>query len=406
MDARGGGMRGVPEPARSQPASTAPDGQMLADDGEEAENRLAAPVAVSYNRSIGPSSDGSVRSRRLSAARRASVPGQRRPSHTQPPPGGPGVSTTATRTRAPLEGHPAVPKPDDDDLPPSDDDAHLVPRRARAHLDTPLPLEYLREQAEAITDIGVPGHLLAADPPNEFLDLDSVQALLSEQTRPLPIRDAAWRYLIANAVEHRGRWYVYLFGLVARRLTERAHWLTPGGEGGDRDDKREVQQHLAVGFLAELYNVRPDDERIGERIIWRTVYRAKQAWWHNQEPTWPRLPGEPEPPPEPPADDAPPADDDLAPVLRALVLATADVHPSRSDRRPKLSAEDATLLALCTLYGRTVPEAAQEIGISADAARSKLPRIKRAVFTLLASTYLRHKHPRWSLRPTGDAGRQ
>ncbi|MDG4798816.1 hypothetical protein [Micromonospora sp. WMMD1082] len=269
-------------------------------------------------------------------------------------------------------------------------------------------MEYLREQAEAMTGIGVPGHMLGAYPPDALLPMDTLRALLHQETTPLPARDAVWHYLITNARQQRGRWYVYVIGVAALRLIEKAHYLTPGGANGEYDDKRQVHQHLAVGFLAELFNVRPDDERIGDRIIWRAVHRAKQAWWKDRDVQWPPLPGEPEPEPEPPADDTPPPDDELAPVLRALVVATAHVKPSRTDRRPKVTAEEATLLALCSLYGRTIPEAAQEIGMSSGSARSKLPRVKRAVFTSLASRYLQAKHPEWGAdAPTdGAAARQ
>ena len=309
-------------------------------------------------------------------------------------------------------------EPDDDDLVPPDD-ADLAPtpqddgpprRERRWQLYTPLPLQYLREQAEAITGIGVPGHMLGAYLPDELLPMDTLRALLDVQTTPLPVRDAVWRYLITNAIEQRGRWYVYVVGVAALRLIEKAHYLTPGGKNGEYDDKRQVQQHLAVGFLAELFNVRASDERIGDRIVWRAVHRAKQALWKNRDVPWPPLAGEPEPEPKPepevPADDSPPPDDELAPVLRALVVATAHVKPSRTDRRPKVTADDAALVALCTLFGRTIGEAAQEIGMSADAARSKLPRVKRAVFTSLASRYLQARHPEWGLDPPPDhAGR-
>jgi DNA-directed RNA polymerase specialized sigma24 family protein len=128
----------------------------------------------------------------------------------------------------------------------------------------------------------------------------------------------------------------------------------------------------------------------------------------NRDVEWPPLPGatEPKPEPEPPADDTPPPDDELAPVLRALVVATADVKPSRTDRRPKVTAEDASLVALCSLYGRTIGEAAREIGMSADAARSKLPRVKRAVFTSLASRHLQARHPEWGTSDAAAAGRE
>ncbi|MDQ7905975.1 hypothetical protein RB614_15795 [Phytohabitans sp. ZYX-F-186] len=300
-------------------------------------------------------------------------------------------------------------QPDDDLAPPDDDD--LTPtdngttRRARWQLYTPLPLQYLREQAEAMTDIGVPGRMLGVQPADVLLPMDTLRALLDQQTVPLPVRDAVWRYLITNAIEQRGRWYTYVVGVAALRLIEKAHFLTPGGKNGDYENKRQVQQHLAVGFLAELFKVSPEDERIGDRIIWRTVYRAKQAWWANREVDWPPLPGQPEPELEPPVDDSddgPPADDELPPVLRELVGATAHVKPSRSDRRPKVTAEDAALVALCSLFGRTIGEAAHEIGVSADAARAKLPRVKRAVFTLLASRYLKNKHPHWMIDPLTD----
>jgi hypothetical protein len=94
--------------------------------------------------------------------------------------------------------------------------------------------------------------------------------------------------------------------------------------------------------------------------------------------------GQPEPGPEPTSPADPPPDDELATVLRALVLATADVKPSRSDRRPKVTAEDAAMVALCSLFGRTIGEAAHELGTTAQAVRSKLPHVKRAVFTLSA----------------------
>jgi hypothetical protein len=165
------------------------------------------------------------------------------------------VSTTATRTREPLEGHPAVLEPDDDDLaPPDDDDLATAPqddgpprRASRGQLYTPLPLEYLRAQAEAMTDIGVPGHMLGAYPPDELLPMDTLRALLDRQTTPLAVRDAVWRHLITNAIEQRGRWYVYVTGVAALRLIEKAHYLIPGGKDGDYDDKRQVHQHLAVG---------------------------------------------------------------------------------------------------------------------------------------------------------------
>jgi len=323
--------------------------------------------------------------------------------------------------------HAAVDELDDDDLVPPDDgglapvddtDDDAASRRVRrSHLYTPLPLEYLRGQAEAMADLGVPGHLLGAYPPDALLPMDTLRALLYQETTPLAVRDAVWRYLIANAVGQRGRWYVYVVGVVALRLIERAYYLTPGGEHGEYDDKWQVHHHLAVGLLAELFNVRPDDEHIGTRIIHRAVYRAKQAWWENREVQWPPIPGSPDPDPDavpeadlepqeepqPPADESPPPDDELASVLRALVVATADVRPSRTDRRPKLTAQDAALVALCCLFGRTIPEAAQEIGMSADAARAKLPRIKRAVFTLLASRYLHARHPQWGIGPPADA---
>ena len=257
--------------------------------------------------------------------------------------------------------------------------------------------------------------MLGAHPPDALLPMDTLRALLYMQTTPLTVRDTVWRYLITNATEQRGRWYVYVIGVAALRLIQRAHFLTPGGAHGDHDDKRQAHQHLAVGFLAELFGVRADDERIGDRIMWRAVYRAKQALWENRDVPWPPIPGTPDPEPEPeveaeieaeqepdPADQSLPPDDELAPVLRALVVATAEVKPSRTDRRPKLTAQDAALLALCCLYGRTIPEAAQEIGMSADAARAKLPRIKRAVFTLLASGYLQARHPQWGIAPPAD----
>jgi hypothetical protein len=296
-----------------------------------------------------------------------------------------------------LEGHPAVPEPVAEPIPPDDTDIPLSwdrpSRRADRHPPAPLPLDYLRAKAEAMTDIGVPGHLLGADPPDDLLPMDTLRALLVDYTIPQPDRDAAWRYLINNAITQRGRWYIYAIGVVALRLTEKAHYLTPGGKIGYPDDKRDVHQHLAVGFLAELYNVEVDDERIGDRILWRAVYRAKQAWWANKDVPWPPSTRAPEPaaPPLPAA--TPPYDDQLAPAIRALVLATREVKPSRSDRRPKLTAQDAALVALCCVFGRTIDQAAQEIGMSRHAARSKLPRIKRAVFALLASDYLKHKHP-------------
>ena len=289
-----------------------------------------------------------------------------------------------------------MPEPDDHDLTglPNFTTAGDGSRATHAS----LPLKELADQAEAMADIGVPGHLLDADPPDELLDLDALRALLYNETVPLARRDAAWRYLVTNAVQQRGRWYVYVLGVVALRLIEQAHWLTPGGQHGTFDDKRQVHQHLSVGFLAELFNVRPDDERIGDRIVWRAVYRAKRAWWNNKEPAWPPVPGEPETEPEPAAgpDHELPPDDELAWALRALVAATADVNPSRADRRPKITAQDAALLALCTLYGRTITEAAEELDMGIDAARAKLPRIKRAVFTSLASPYLRRKRPQWA----------
>lgn len=286
--------------------------------------------------------------------------------------------------------------PEDDDLIAPDDG----PRRAKQPLITPLPLDWIREHAGAMTDIGVPGHMLDAYPPDEFLPMNDLRALLDLKTTPLDKRDAVWRYLIGNAIEQRGRWYVYVIGVAAMKLLSRVDRLTPGGEHGHRDDKRHVHQHLAVGFIAEMHRVQPEQVRLGDRVFWRAVDRAKRSWWNNQERPWPRLPGEPEPPATPKNTKAPKIeqapDDELVPALRALVVATADVEPSRTDRRPKVTAQDAALVALCSLYGRTIPEAAEELGMSAHAARSKLPSIKRAVFTLLASDHLRGKLPEWT----------
>ena len=367
------------------------------------ENPVAIDDQRSYNRS-----NPTVRSRRLSAARRVTVPGQRRPDHDQPPTGDPGVSATATRPRAPLEGHRAVPHPDDrpptddtelradDDLTPPDD----APPARRQRLITPLPLHWIREHAEAMTDIGVPGHMLDAYPPDEFLPMDDLRLLLSATTTPLAKRDAVWRYLIDNitAGEQRERWYIFAIGVAAMRLLSRADYITPGGQHGDHDDKRQVHQHLAVGFLAELHRIKPGDVRLDDRVLWRAVSRAKHALWRNAERPWAPLPGEPVPPATPKGkrkrgkpDEAP--DDELAPALRALVVATADVKGGRTDRRPKITAQDAALLALCSLYGRTVPQAAEELGMTAAQARTALPTVKRAVFDLLASHYLKAKHP-------------
>jgi hypothetical protein len=302
-----------------------------------------------------------------------------------------------------LEGHPAVPEADNtdddtDDLPPLADDTRRGPGR---HLHTPLPLDAIRAQAEAMTDIGVPGHLLGVAPADELLPLDLLRALIYQHTTPLPVRDAAWRYLIGNAIEHGDRWHVYVIGVAAMRLIEKAHWLVPGGKNGDHNDKRHVHQHLATGFLAEMYRVGPDDEKIGDRILWRTVNRAKNAWWRNRELPWPHLPDDP-PDPEPvrmaTAKEQPP-DDELPDILKRLVDRTTQVKPSRSDRRPKLTADDAALIELCSLHGRTITEAAAELGVTADAARSKVPRAKRAIFTLLASDYLRNKHPELTTDP-------
>jgi DNA-directed RNA polymerase specialized sigma24 family protein len=81
--------------------------------------------------------------------------------------------------------------------------------------------------------------------------------------------DAVWRYLIANitAGEQRERWYIFTIGVAAMRLLERADWITPGGQHGDHDDKRQVHQHLAIGFLAELHRIKPGDVRLGDRGV-------------------------------------------------------------------------------------------------------------------------------------------
>jgi hypothetical protein len=230
--------------------------------------------------------------------------------------------------------------------------------------------------------------------------MDDLRALLYAESTPLEKRDAVWRYLIGNTVtgEHRERWYIFTIGVAAMRLLSRVDRITPGGQYGDRDDKRQVHQHLAVGFIAEMHRVKPDDTRHGERVFWRAVSRAKHTWWRNQEREWPPLPGEPEPPAKPKGKRKPDKpeqapDDELAPVLRALVVATADVEPSRTDRRPKVTAQDAALVALCSLYGRTIPQAAEELDMTPAQARSKLPTVKRAVFDMLASPYLKAKHP-------------
>lgn len=377
----------------------------------EISGAMQNPVAIEDQRSYNRSNP--VRSRRLSAARRVTVPGQRRPPHDQPPTGDPGVSTTATRTRAPLEGHPAVPHPDHDDRPPTDDDElradndlippdNDAPRGRRQRLITPLPLDWIREHAAAMTDIGVPGHMLDAYPPDELLPMDDLRALLYAESTPLEKRDAVWRYLIGNTTtatgDQRERWYIFTIGVAMLRLLSRVDRLTPGGQHGDYDDKRHVHQHLAVGFIAEMHRVKPGDVRLGERVFWRAVSRAKHALWRNVDRAWAPLPGEPGPPAQPEGTrqrgrvvEAP--DDEVAPVLRALVVATADVEPSRTDRRPKVTAQDAALVALCSLYGRTLPQAAEELGMTPAQARSKLPTVKRAVFDMLASRYLKARHP-------------
>lgn len=300
---------------------------------------------------------------------------------------------------APADHEPAATDTDDRAAPRADHD--------EAHLYVTLPLEALRSEAEAMTDIGVPGRLFGESPPDALLPINLLRARLADESTPLAVRDAAWRYLIGNAVDHRGRWCTYVIGVLALRLTERAHYLIPGGERGHHHDKRSVHQHLAVGLLAELFNVRPDDQRIGDRILWRAVYRAKQAWWKDRDAAWPPIPGLPVLEPEPQVSRYTQPDHALARVLRGLVVATAGVKPSRTDRRPKVNAQDAALIALCTMYGRTIPEAAAEIGMSPAAARSRLPDAKRAVFTLLASPYLQGKHPHWTTNPpTGTAGRR
>lgn len=261
-----------------------------------------------------------------------------------------------------------------------------------------------------MTDIGIPGHMCNESPPDTFVTLEVLHRFLFKSSTPDKQTDAVWRYILGNATDKGGRWSVFMVAVAARELMRHSLFIVPRGTLAYPEDKRYVQQHLIVAFWIEIQRVTEKSTRIGKRAIWRAAKRAKAAHWYKRESELSLLPPKDEAEPE--SDEAEPgpaepgpAERDLPPdialphVLSKLVARTADVKPSRSDRRAQVTAKDASMLELCVVYGRTIREAAEELQLSESAAKSRMPEAKRAVFELLASPYLKNRRPQWSRDP-------
>jgi hypothetical protein len=259
----------------------------------------------------------------------------------------------------------------------------------------PAPLAHLQALAETITTVGVPGALLGTAPADAFLPLDDLQALINLKTLPLEIRDDAWRHIVTNTRAHGGPWHLLALGAAMRQLRYVALIMAPR-DTSPPDHVFAVHAHLAAEFLLGVQRVRLHKANIGRRLVnlareWAVVglrghsrkQSRREVHYEWAELFYPDVLADTRPDPQ--------RADAVYEVLNRLVARSVDRHPSRTDRRPKLTYQDAVLIARCKLGGESITYAARALGITAASARNRLSRVRDVVPALLAEEADEHR---------------
>ena len=204
--------------------------------------------------------------------------------------------------------------------------------------------EFLRDFADTPI-LAIPGHLLGTSWAGRDLSAVEVRDLLLQRGL-IADKDTAWRYLVERSRTAGGAWTVVAVGMAAPMLKSLAKKTADKHPSMRQDD---VAAEVLTGFLEHLAVMDLDKDGICVRLYYATMRAAVKA--AHRDAALPSIRIEP------------------GSMVPGVPCAHPDVVLARAQRAEVITASEADLIGMTRLDEVSLAEAAECLGVTANAAK-------------------------------------
>ena len=228
--------------------------------------------------------------------------------------------------------------------------------------------EFLRDLSDT-TQLSFAGELLGREWSGSVLSAVAVRQLLLEPGRVVD-KDAVWRHLVAQAREYGGTWTLAAIGMAAPMLKRMAAIASERFESMRQDD---LAAEVLAGFLEHLVAMDTNRPGICVRLRWATWRAVTKAGCADAAVSVPNGQATSMPP--------------------QLPLAHPDVVLARAENAGVITSAESDLIGMTRLDEVSLSEAAECLGITANAAKIRRQKAEaRLVAFLMGKPIPDRKH--------------